>query len=190
MTTPVTIRAFIAIDLEATVRKALLQARNDLEKRLATNAVRWVRLENIHLTLRFLGETPSAKVSHLAEAMDRVGANFRPFELTLDELGCFPHPRKPRVVWIGLKGERSILFELQQALTEELFSLGWHPEKRRYHPHLTLGRVKNHQSVTDSQLPWGKPVKSANLSVDSLCLFESKLKQFGPVYSIHHTTRL
>lgn len=185
-----TIRAFIAIELPETVRQELASISSDLDRKAPEKSVRWVRPENIHLTLKFLGETKLDVLDLITSGMDRVCEGSPPFDLTLDKLGCFPNPRRPRIVWVGVDGDLNLLQFLQKSIDQMLNPIGWELDKRTFHPHLTVGRVKNSLQVAGSQLPWGSQVESVTFPVDSLILYESFLKASGAVYSIRHISKL
>lgn len=155
--------------------------------RVPERAVKWVEPERIHLTLRFLGNTPVEQIDFISAALDEVASAHTPFSLSLDRLGCFPNERRPRVIWVGLKGEVDELDALKHGLDEVLAPLGWDPEHRRFHAHLTLGRAK-HQGAID--LPWNTAVVPASWQVEALHLIESQLRPSGPLYTIRHTSRL
>jgi 2'-5' RNA ligase len=105
--------------------------------------VRWARPEQLHLTLRFLGNVPRNELTRLGEALSSACAELRAFELGLAELGCFPHSRSPRVVWIGVTGAVTQLDGLERRVEEALRGFGDPAEEARaFHPHLTIGRVK------------------------------------------------
>jgi 2'-5' RNA ligase len=121
--------------------------------------------------------------------MDKIGARFVPFQLRLDKLGCFPNLNKPRVIWVGVSGEIEYLLDLNNAVEEMLHSLGWDSEKRRYHPHLTIGRVKDKRQRY-SDLPWGEFITPpTQFTVDTIHLIESRLLPSGAEYTIRHTSK-
>jgi 2'-5' RNA ligase len=185
-----TIRAFVAIDLTEAVREELASLINDLKREVPNKSIRWVRPENIHLTLKFLGDTNIDSLDQITGGLDRVGEEKPPFNLTLDKLGCFPNPRRPRVVWVGVSGHIDTLQSTQKLIDQMLNPLGWDLDKREFHPHLTIGRIKNSKKVVDSRLPWGNPMKPLTFPVDSLTLYESILKSSGAVYIVRHVSQL
>lgn len=146
-----TIRCFVAIELppdalgyceEATIRaKRLLGS--------AESAMRWVRPEGIHVTLKFLGSVPGEQVPELARRLTGSLAAQPPFGLTIHGLGVFPNPRSPRVVWLGLEGDLAALGQAQQRVEEATEPLGYPRERQPYRPHLTLGRVREGTSSED-----------------------------------------
>lgn len=182
------IRSFIAVPLPESTRQALTAVSQELAAIVPQDVVRWVTPESIHLTLSFLGDTAPSTLEEVASGLDKVAANSPPFTLFLDQLGCFPNQRRPRVVWVGLKGEVEALGQLKEAIDQMLLPLGWEPEARAFHPHLTLGRVKGDSRQV--RLPWGSPVVSEPLPVAQVDLMESQLRPEGPRYTVRHTSRL
>jgi 2'-5' RNA ligase len=185
-----TIRAFIAIELSDQARTALADLQNRLKAVVPPRTVRWTAVENIHLTLHFLGDIAGGDVDKVAGALTTVTAAYRPFALELRELGCFPDTRRPRIVWAGMAGEIDTLVELHRDLGQQLKVIDFMPEARPYAPHLTIGRVnKGLPSRQVSQL--GETLEKARLEVNHLaplevteiCLFQSDLRPSGPVYT-------
>lgn len=182
------IRAFIAIDLSEEARAVLADASETLAQRVPSGAVKWVSPQKIHLTLRFLGNTPLEKLDELYAALDRTVSAHNPFSLHLDQLGCFPNERRPRVIWVGVQGDTAQAQSLRDDLEEMVTAMGWEPEQRPFRPHLTLGRVKQKGATLD--LPWGQNVAPAQIGVNVVHLFESQLKPSGAVYTVRHTSHL
>ncbi len=98
-----TLRTFIAIELDDALKAALRHAQEGLSGRIAARTVRWVHVEGIHLTLKFLGDTPVASVEGVKAAFARAAEEVGPFRLAAKGLGCFPNMRQPRVVWVGVE---------------------------------------------------------------------------------------
>jgi 2'-5' RNA ligase len=139
------LRAFIAIPISAEARHAL----DAVIKRLVVQVpggVRWAHPEGIHLTVKFLGDVEPTLVNPIAEAMGRAAAGGSPFRLQLSGLGMFPSDRKPRVLWAGVAGDLEALEALQGRMEAEMSALSFHPERRPFSPHLTLGRVRQDAS--------------------------------------------
>ena len=188
-----TFRAFIAIDLPPAVKAALADVAATLDGRVprgavGTAAVRWVRPEQMHLTLRFLGDTPTERLPALADALDTLAAGHTPFTLHLSDVGCFPNARRPRVVWVGLGGEEAKLLALVAALEAALRPLGWPPEDKPFRAHLTLGRVKDERAAQG--MDWSADVPALTVPVVTMHLIESQLRPDGSVYTVRHTSRL
>ena len=131
-------RLFIAVTLPKKERQRLLRASASLRK--TELPVRWVDVDSIHLTLKFLGEVAPDRVSRVEEAMTRVASKSRPFDVTLGGFGAFPSLRKPRVIWAGAYASPELRC-LKHDLEWELASLGYEREARAFHPHITVGRA-------------------------------------------------
>lgn len=187
-----TIRAFIAIELPPAVKTELGRVAEGLGAGLPRGAVRWVRPAQMHLTLRFLGDTPAERLPDVGRALDAAAATQSPFALRLDGVGCFPNRRAPRVVWVGLAapdgGESAPLLALKAALDGALTPLGWPPEDRPFRAHLTLGRVKDEGAVRGVE--WAADVPPLAVPVAALHLIESDLRPDGPIYTVRRTSHL
>ncbi len=136
------IRAFIAINLPQTMRARLAQLERELELAFVGGATRWVRPDKIHLTLKFLGDVPEESLSDLEAALRRAGESSAPLELRADGLGCFPHSRKPRVLWVGILGDLDRLDELHARVEEQTRKWSARDAARPFQPHLTIARMK------------------------------------------------
>ncbi|MGC4121535.1 MAG: RNA 2',3'-cyclic phosphodiesterase [Myxococcales bacterium] len=133
-------RLFVALELDDLARKRLADYQHRLQS--LDRAVRWVNPEQIHLTLKFLGEVPDRQIPELAQAVDSL-ATQPAFEFVMESVGYFGSPRSPRVIWAGVRMPNPALTALQKASETAISPLGYPPEDRAYSPHLTLGRVKD-----------------------------------------------
>lgn len=185
-----TIRTFIAVELPEAVRQFLETLGQELGRDIPRGVVRWVPPGNVHLTLRFLGDTPVERMTEVSSALDDVAAKHTAFRLHLDKLGCFPNPRQPRVIWVGVADNEDRLRTLQKDVEAAMGPLGWKPESRRFHPHLTLGRVKDSRSLVEARLPWGQLLEPREIPVETIHLIESCLEPSGAVYSLRHNSHL
>jgi len=155
---PETLRLFIAVELPAAVRDALSQAMRALQDAGVNEGLRWVRPEGVHITLKFLGPTPAAKVEHITAGLHRAVAGSTPFTLQPAGFGAFhggrnrhftrQHPRESyrdniRVLWVGVHGDTDTLASLARRVEEEIAPLGFPTEKRTFAAHLTLARVRD-----------------------------------------------
>ncbi len=141
---PTALRAFIAACLPQDVREELRQLQRQLEERvrLRPNPIRWTPPDQIHLTLRFLGNIQANEVESLAAALRQATTGIGPIPLSVRTLGAFPSWRRPSVIWVGLHGELEPLLDLQARVERHSAPHGTHSETRAFHPHLTLGRVR------------------------------------------------
>ena len=136
------IRLFVAVAPPEGVVERLSETARGLRAEIPPPAVAWVLAEQIHLTLHFLGEVERERVGEFELALEKVCGASEGCLLRAGGLGCFPSANRPRVVWAGLQGAVAALESLKNRMEPELERLGYVPEKRAFHPHLTLGRVK------------------------------------------------
>lgn len=181
-------RLFIAAELPEGVLKAISAVQDDLKRRLPGHALRWTRPEGIHLTLKFLGDVAPGRVDELADALARAAADRRRIDLAVEGLGCFPNPRRPRVLWLGIGGEVAKLRLLQQAVEAETTPLGFPSEGRAFSPHLTLARVQRNASRADvdkigAAVERGGVGRVADFPVRGVSLIRSQLKPSGAEYT-------
>ena len=182
------IRSFVAIDLPDSTRDVLREVGERLRRRTPRDSVRWTRVEGIHLTLKFLGDVAEGDLAEIKAALAQVARRHGPFTFTIGGVGCFPNARRPRVVWVGVEEETGSLAALQQDVEESLTPLGFEPEKRAFHPHLTLGRTGRGVRPSD-QRQLGEVIATAGVGeldqirVDSFRLMRSDLRPSGAVYT-------
>lgn len=155
---------------------------------VSDRAVRWVAPENIHLTLRFLGDTAEDMLPRVAAELDAVAQNFQPFSLYLDQLGCFPNRKRPRVIWASLSGDLKTLNALQSGIETTVQSLGWEADNRPFRAHVTIGRMKDRSQA--KKLVWEQRLEKTVVPVSAVNLIESQLRPDGPVYTIRHSSLL
>ena len=188
------LRAFIAVELPPAAREAVEGVIRDLRAK-SGDAVRWVRPEGVHLTLKFLGDIDADSVPAISEALDRCAAPTAPFDLFLEGVGAFPNARRPRVVWVGLGGGLEPLLGLQQSIEGELEALGYARERRAFTPHLTLGRVRDRISpaqvrALSEALGVVSVAPGVKLPVKEISLMQSDLRPSGAVYTRLHSVGL
>jgi 2'-5' RNA ligase len=176
------IRAFLAIDLPASLRPVLSWAQEEL-KRCGAD-VKWVPVGNIHITLKFFGNITDVQVADISEAVTALAEWQAPFSLTVTDAGAFPSPKNPRVVWLGVGGDLDIMRDFHRRLETAFAALGFSPEDRPFSPHLTLGRVKSasgRAALTRclAQLP---SPNVASFQVSEIVLFRSNLSPQGATY--------
>ncbi len=145
----------------------------------------WVRPENVHLTLKFLGNIHPDRVSEIGHVLKTVAGEFGPFSLSFSELGMFPKSGGPRVLWMGVKDPGQTLPALHRRVQAGLESLGFEPENRPYSPHLTLARIKSPKNgrLLREQVKTKPEVEPVVFEVDRIVLFQSELTAGGSRYS-------
>ena len=179
-------RLFVAVELDGYVQQALSRLQHELQRHRLLG-LRWVRPESIHLTLKFLGETPRDKVASIVEALSSSTAGVAPHELSLGTVGTFGSRNAPRVVWVDLEGDLEPLLRLQEQVERALTPLGFPAEDRRFSPHLTLARVRpeDARAVASPLAEAVAAVQAPNsrIEVRELSLMLSKLGPGGAVYT-------
>ena len=182
-------RLFVAIELTDDVREALTDVQSALGN--TADGIRWVRAEQLHLTVKFLGDVPDAEVTRAAEAVARSAARARPFEMDLTECGCFPPHGPVRIVWAGTHDPSGSLLECINALEEEMEGIGFPKESRPFSPHITIGRAKEGRSGQGVRSAVeGVKIKRVGQAVNELTLMSSVLSPKGPSYSVVSRARL
>jgi len=185
-----TIRAFIAFPLPELISTRIC----DIQERLKSYRlpVRWVKPENVHLTLKFLGEISLSTIDGIAEVIEATVRDFSPLILFTNGLGVFPGIKKPRVIWIGISGDIKPLSEIQANLETNLEIKGFAKENRPFKSHLTLGRVKGdiHPENLIDILRSFSDFSSEPFEAGELVLYKSELKPSGALYTKLQTVYL
>ncbi len=184
-----TVRAFIAVDIGNEIREKLDGLQRKLKKTHAN--VRWVKSQNIHLTLAFLGDLPIEKLPPLKSALDGSLLGMEPFELEAAGTGFFGRPSRPRVVWAGI-ADCPPLMELQRRTVDALQASGIEFDDKPFSPHLTLGRIKapNHTESLLTKLEKYKNEPLGKTRIDEVQLIQSQLKPHGAEYTVLHRVPL
>ena len=131
------IRTFVAIDLPQDVKRTISKLITKLQP--YANNVRWVETENLHLTLVFLGDVEDRNVHAACRAVSRVCEAIEPFQISLESIGTFPKPNKPRVLWVGIKQGSQEMIDLREAIANKLDEAGFQFDWK-FNPHVTIGR--------------------------------------------------
>lgn len=183
-----TYRTFIAAPLAPPVIQALDTLQTQLKRACPHRTVRWVPADHIHLTLHFLGDILPSRVDPVKAALQVVARNVPPFAFEAKGLGAFPNLSRPRVIWVGVQDETSWLALLHEAVNEAMTRLGFERERRRFSPHLTLGRVQRRASRAEAQ-SIGEVIEATHVDtlganpVETLVLFRSILQPTGAEYT-------
>lgn len=177
------LRAFLAIPLPADLRKTVIGVVAKISP--SVSGVRWVESEGLHITLKFFGEIEQLETVAISRCVQRVVAGHSRFDITLSGLGAFPANDRPRTLWAGVTDGAPFLIALQSELESELADLGYKAEKRRYHPHLTIARVreKSGMSALAAELESRAELALGQASVDKAIFYSSELQRGGPIYT-------
>jgi 2'-5' RNA ligase len=151
----------------------------------------WSRIDNIHLTLKFLGDIPQLSVQNLSEAASQAVDGLKPFTIRLEQTGVFPTHDSPRVLWIGVNDLEGKLRKLQMRLEDQAERLGFQKEARAFHPHITLARLRKPQHARSlAAVHKATQFEPAEVAVAELLVIRSELSSKGSRYSTISRHRL
>jgi 2'-5' RNA ligase len=194
-------RTFVAIELPEAIRTCVTSVTETLQNDLRTvqmdRHVRWIAPGNLHLTIRFLGETSPAQSDKAVAGLSAVVRHHPPLRLVVNKLGCFPNLRTPRIVWLGMEGDLEPLALLQTKVEAAVQQAGFEPDLRAFSPHLTIGRCKRglskstiqglgarmkrvSQEIEASSLAWRQAL---TFEARELVLMQSALRSEGAQYT-------
>ena len=177
------IRSFLAIELPKLILRKIEEVQEDL--RLTHADVRWVNPEKIHLTLKFFGNIEESRIDAIFKAIEEPIQNNPPFFLNVRGVGAFPQMRNPRVIWMGLVNGKEVLVSLQKQIEIQLEKIGFQPEDRPFHPHLTLGRMRSSRGKEElvGGMEKHRDEEFGDFQIERVVLFKSDLRPTGPVYT-------
>jgi 2'-5' RNA ligase len=178
------VRTFVAVEIDPTVRRKAEQLIETFRKAQAD--VKWVALENLHLTLKFLGEVRLEETAAVCAAVAQAAADVAPFELEIRGAGAFPNPGRPRTLWLACRQGTAQLTDLQQRIEAALEKLGYRPEARSFTPHLTIGRARSGGPATEEfgrLLEQYAEYEVGRSDVGEVTVFASQLGPQGPTYT-------
>lgn len=171
-------RLFVSLGLPEPCRAALAALMEPME------GVRWTRPEQLHLTLRFLGDVLEEQAQRMVASLAQV--QVEPFLLPLEGTGTFPPRGNPKILWAGLGNAHTRLFQLRQRVDDALLSAGWQGELRSFEPHITLGRViQSSVKATEAWLHKHRTFEGPPFRVNSFQLMASELNSAGPMHRVH-----
>jgi len=182
-------RLFLAVFPPAEVQHAAFGLVEALRR--PGDGLSWVKPENLHYTLRFLGELGEDGARRAAEAATEAAAKSREFAAALGGLGAFPNPRRARVIWVGMSEGGEALVALAQDLDRALAKRGFGAPDKPFSPHLTLGHVREPHRDWTAALAEPRPADPAScFTVDRICVVESQLSPHGSIYTVRAEARL
>lgn len=181
-----TLRLFAAIHIKPDDNFSMIY--DGLRQTLDYNIIKWVDLQNMHITLRFFGDTPEDELPLITEALIKAKQGIQEFKLTLEKTGIFGSRYDPRVIWFGIK-ENKPLLNLHKNITESLAEVEYFADRQNFVPHLTIGRIKE---IRDKQffqqiIDRFADVKLLEQTVTEFSLFKSELKKEGPIHTCIET---
>ena len=178
------LRVFLALDLDQPIKSQLLRLQNRLDKIGAD--VRWVNSEHLHLTMKFLGEITDQMAADVCRLCQNVSAEFEPFEFDVRAAGCFANHGRPRVIWVGVEDPSGSVRRLHERIEKTLGPLGLRRERRAFKPHITLGRVRSAQNAIELR---AEVVKNSNFQAgiaqaSEITIYSSELTPQGPLHTV------
>jgi 2'-5' RNA ligase len=171
--------------------KDFLNQLQQLKDKFRHERIKWVEEHNIHVTLKFLGETDEKKIPDIVRILEAVAGETPDFAFSLKNLGIFGSSYDPRVIWAGIEPFEE-LASLMRVTREKMAAIGFEPDRQNLVPHLTLGRIKalNDKKLFQTILDQNKSISSQEMKAGSIILYESILKKEGPVYAALQTFQL
>ncbi|MCX7995439.1 MAG: RNA 2',3'-cyclic phosphodiesterase [candidate division WOR-3 bacterium] len=170
-------RTFIAVEIPEKYRRVIWKL---IEEHKDKNLpVKWVEFENLHITLKFIGEIDEKKLDSIFSVLSEVSNKTKRFSISLKNIGCFPGIRNPRVLWIGIGEGAEELIRLALEIENSLVRLGIKKEEKKFHPHLTIGRVKTFCNVENFL---NQSIQTDKFEINEFVLFKSTLTPSGPIY--------
>jgi 2'-5' RNA ligase len=176
------VRTFICIEIPESIKERIDRLQKTLREIEAQ--VSWTKPSSIHLTLKFLGNVEVSRIERVSNAVRRAATGTSPFELEVSGTGCFPSPRSPRVLWVGLSVVPETLKQLYAHIEDELMQEGFAREKRKFSPHLTIGRIRTpHNSVLVAETLIATGFAPETFRATEVIVMRSDLKPTGSIYT-------
>ncbi len=162
-----------------------LQIYYRLKNAMKKDKIKWVSEENIHITLKFFGETEEKRIESICEILDDVSHEFNSFNINFSKVGIFGSSYKPRVIWFGIENAKSLI-SMEANLNNRLEQIGIKNDRQNFVPHLTIARIKSlwDRKLFQKEIEKYKSVEIQNFKADKIILFESILRPQGPKYEI------
>jgi len=185
----VAIRSFICIVLPEELKAKIATVQSQLRGEPVD--VSWTKPENVHLTLKFLGDVEEAQLDAIKEVVTQTAKAHSQFELVASGCGVFPNERNPRVLWIGLKDEEGRVQSLAQEIEEKLAAIGFAKEGRPFTPHLTIGRIRSGRNAREfARTFMAVDFPPHRFAVEQIVLMRSDLRPTGAIYTPLHSVNL
>ena len=185
-----TIRAFIAIPLDPKIQHSIERMQDHLKK--SNNDIKWVKPENIHITLKFLGDIDTKQINSIKQILSNCTHNTRPFKVELSQLGAFPNIDRPRTLWVGLKDSKQRLNQISMSLEKTLGKIGFQTDQKPFSSHITIGRIRSSKNIDALSKSMSSYQISENCTqtISKIILFQSTLCSEGPIYQSLHQIKL
>ncbi|MCD4790473.1 MAG: RNA 2',3'-cyclic phosphodiesterase [Bacteroidales bacterium] len=182
-------RIFAAIKIHPS--NQFLKVYYDLKTAMRNDKIKWVDTQNIHVTMKFFGETEEDRIENIITILSEISLRYKPFTLELKDVGIFGSSYKPRVIWFGIE-ENKIMQSLAMDTLDEMGKIGFEKDRQNFVPHLTIGRIKfvNDKKRFREIIDRYKSIEIQKENVVEFSLIESILRPQGPEYKIIETFKL
>ena len=178
------LRTFVAIEIPETIKAKLgvLQA----ELKHTGSKLSWVKPNNIHLTLKFLGDTEESLIDKIICQLEKAAKDSEPFDVRIENIGAFPNLKRPRVIWVGAETVTNDLTELVGRINENLSKFGFEADRKKFSPHLTLGRVRDSRGVDEvvKKIMEKDSFAAGVFKVNKISFIKSQLTNQGAIYTV------
>ncbi|HYP27893.1 MAG TPA: RNA 2',3'-cyclic phosphodiesterase [Blastocatellia bacterium] len=177
-----TIRTFICIEIPESIKERIRGLQQSL-RRIDAQAS-WVKPENIHLTLKFLGDVESTRIERVRDGVERASGSTSRFQVTVGGAGCFPSPKSPRVLWVGLSGMPDELLKLHKQIEDSLAREGFPRDAKKFSPHLTIARLRaprNASQLAEALIATG--FEPGTFEAREVIVMRSDLNPKGSIYT-------
>ncbi|MGQ9706899.1 MAG: RNA 2',3'-cyclic phosphodiesterase [bacterium] len=180
------LRSFIALPLSKPLRENLITLIEELSR--VSTKIKWVEKENLHITIRFLGDIDDELVKKISDILDDIAGGVVPFPFKVEGVGAFPHPKRARVIWAGVSQGFDEMVKIEKEISKRLEEIGIPKEEKAFHPHITIGRVK----FPKGNLELAKYINESKgrvyggEAVSEIILMKSTLTPKGSIYEPLH----
>lgn len=176
-------RLFIAIKIDPT--EEMLRRIHYFKRNLEEENIHWIKTGHFHMTLKFLGKTPTSQIEQLSKGLREVAMKFPCFEMRVDGIGLFGSQYNPRVIWVGLE-PKDFLLSLHEKVIKQLASMGLESDRQNFVPHLTLARIRKiyHKDHFNKVMEKSEQGLIQSQKVNKIVLYESVLLSRGAEYEI------
>ena len=174
-------RTFIALEIKENIKELLSGVQRKIGSGIG--GIKWVKPNNLHLTLKFLGPTREDKIEYISDILEDTAGGFTRFNVSVSGFGAFPSSHNPKVIWAGLKAD-DVLYKIQKDIDISLESLGFVKEKRPFSPHLTIGRLRDSRAKKKLRDALEQiRTEPGSFEAEKITFYKSGLMPEGPVYT-------
>ena len=180
------LRTFLSIPVKKDIKSKKNMLYSTLEDSKLT--INWVRNTNLHLNVKFIGQTPEKSIKKIIESVSRITSSIKPFSVKVSGTGCFPANTRPKTLWLGISGEVKPLMDMVNEIENKLFEIGFSKDKKEFIPHITVARISYPQKVIpDVDIFLKSSYDVIDLEIDRMQFFSSELLPNGAIYSLLKT---